>query len=190
MCIVKPLFALSQHTLTTTVDPPRLEGCCGQLQKKHMKPFFSVLPHHGYPIFKGLAAFSARVQLPPCWSALQQHDSCMIMQVDMCQKSNEPVYLLSRCREFQRTCSTSKRASGSHLGSSFTMTLTRWMQSYWAASWLAGRGALESPGLLNRATCQEWTNHLGTLRQLCWYDGSDIRCSLCDKQAACMHLHP
>lgn len=112
------------------------------------------------------------------------------MPADMCQKRDELWHLLSRCREFQRTCSTSKRASGSHVGSSFTMTLTKCMQSYWAASWLAGKGALESPGLLNSATCQEWTNHLGTLRQLCCYNGSDIRSSLCNKQAASMQLHP
>jgi len=38
-------------------------------------------------------------------------------------------HLVSLWREFQRACNTSKRASGSQVGSSFTMTLSRWMQS-------------------------------------------------------------
>ncbi len=92
-------------------------------------------------------------------------------------------HLVSLWREFQRACNTSKRASGSQVGSSFTMTLRRWMQSNWAASWLLGTGGLDSPGPLNIATCQgKGTKQLGISANLhesrTCFDGVHEQCRM------------
>ncbi len=76
-------------------------------------------------------------------------------------------HLVSLWREFQRACNTSKRASGNQVGSSFTMTLSRWMQSNWAASWLVGTGPLDSPGPLKIATCRRRAHHCWAILSIC-----------------------